>query len=309
MRESMSTATLQELCFSAEFSLSHSSTDEGSHSASPSDFEIFNKARLAELQTISDIVTPKVTRSNVSRQGRDMQRWEDTNDDSQRIRLVTGAVPILSDSSILLVSSGKKPKWILPKGGWEADECLEESALREAFEEAGCSGVLGPPLQSVLYERNKTQKRRTAIEAENTLTPFVMEVDGHVSPYFGLNTDTPLQPLSTVESSCRDSETSSSTMEIDSCASSINLISPHTKPGMDTEESSPCDYTHIRMVLFPLYIKEVKESWPESGRLRKALPIDDAIAALASRPELRSILQEVKEKNLHLVSGTRRPVY
>jgi hypothetical protein len=80
-----------------------------------------------------------------------------------------------------------------------------------------------------------------------------------------------------------------------------------SKPdGMDIEESSPRDYTHVRMVLFPMYVREVKDCWPESGRLRKSMLIDDAIAALASRPELQSILQEVKDKNLHLVAAARR---
>ena len=148
--------------------------------------------------------------------------------------------------------------------------------------------------------------------------PFAMEVDGHVSSYFGLrnSTPSPQPPLySAVKTSItsRGSETSLSTMEIDSYASSSNIhkmISPDTPTkagGMDTEESSPRDYTHVRMVLFPMYVREVKDCWPESGRLRKALPIDDAIAALASRPELQSSLQEVKDKNLHLVAAARCP--
>jgi diphosphoinositol-polyphosphate diphosphatase len=271
------------------------------------------QARLVDLQTTFDTVTTKVMKSTVSRQGRDLQRWEDAHDDAQSIRLVTGAVPILSDSRILLVSSGKKAEWILPKGGWESDECLEESAIREVFEEAGCSGVLGSPLESILYKRRKAPKPRLELEVESVVLPFAMEVDGHVSPYFGLSNSTPPpQPLlySAVKTSItrRGSDTSLSTMEVDSCASSSNIhkmISPDTPTktgGMDTQESSPRDYTHVRMVLFPMYVREVKDCWPESGRLRKAMPIDDAIAALASRPELQSILQEVKDKNLHLVA-------
>jgi diphosphoinositol-polyphosphate diphosphatase len=331
--ESMSTDALQELCFPADFSLSkiadchraskttHSSTEEGFHPVSPgSDVTALNEAqqaRLVDLQTTFDTVTTKVMRSTVSRQGRDLQRWEDTHAATQGIRLVTGAVPILSDSSILLVSSGKKAEWILPKGGWELDECLEESAIREVFEEAGCSGVLGAPLGSILYKRRKTPKQRLESEVESMVLPFAMEVDGHVSPYFGLRNSTPPPPqpplYSKVKTSItsRGSEASLSTMEIDSCVSSSNIhkmISPGTptKPdGMDIQEYSPRDYTHVRMVLFPMYVREVKDCWPESGRLRKALLIDDAIAALASRPELQSILQEVKDKNLHLVATAR----
>jgi ADP-ribose pyrophosphatase YjhB (NUDIX family) len=349
--ESMSTDALQELCFPADFSLSkiadchsashstHSSAEEGFHPMSPgSNVTALNEAeqaRLVELQTTFDTVTTKVMRSTVSRQGRDLQRWEDTDDDSQGIRLVTGAVPILADSTILMISAGKKAAWILPKGGWELDECLEESAMRETFEEAGCSGVLGPPLESILYKRRKTPTPRLETEVENMLLPFAMEVDGHVSPYSGLHNSTPPPPppppqpplYSAIKTSTtsRGSETSLST-----CGSSSNIhnmISPDTttKPsagmdteespprdyrhpsGMDTEESSPRDYTHVRMVLFPMYVREVKDCWPENGRLRKALPIDDAIAALASRPELQSMLQEVKDKKLHLVAAERRP--
>jgi hypothetical protein len=110
----MSTDALQELCFPADFSLSkiadchgvsnttHSSHDGGFHPVSPgSDVTALNEATL-------DTLTTKVMRSTISRQGRDLQRWEVTHDDSQGIRLVTGAVPILSDSRILLVSAGKK---------------------------------------------------------------------------------------------------------------------------------------------------------------------------------------------------------
>jgi hypothetical protein len=94
-------------------------------------------------------------------------------------------------------------------------------------------------------------------------------------------------------------------VEIDSCASSSNI---HNMLSPDPPtNSSPRDYTHVRMVLFPLYVREVKDCWPENGRLRKALPIDDAIAVLASRPELQSILQEIKDKNLHLVAAAKCP--
>jgi ADP-ribose pyrophosphatase YjhB (NUDIX family) len=244
MRESMSTDALQELCFPADFSLSkiadchgaskttHSSTDEGCHPVSPGlDVTALNEApqaRLDDFQTTFDTVTTKVMRSTVSRQGRDLQRWEDTHDDSQGVRLVTGAVPILSDSRILLVSSGKKAEWILPKGGWESDECLEESAIREVFEEAGCSGVLGPPLESILHKRRKTPKPRLESEVENMVLPFAMEVDGQVSPYSGIRNSTPppQPPLySAVKTSntSRGSETSLSTIEMDSCASSSNI--------------------------------------------------------------------------------------
>ncbi|KAJ3092184.1 hypothetical protein HK102_010003 [Quaeritorhiza haematococci] len=61
------------------------------------------------------------------------------------IRQVAGVVPILTtetkEKHIVLITSRKRPgEWILPKGGWESDETPEESAIREAYEEAGLRG-------------------------------------------------------------------------------------------------------------------------------------------------------------------------
>jgi hypothetical protein len=58
------------------------------------------------------------------------------------------------------------------------------------------------------------------------------------------------------------------------------------------------------MTLFPLYVSEVLERWPESGRIRKAVDIDEAIKILESRSEFHAILLEVKAKGLHLVQHT-----
>jgi 8-oxo-dGTP pyrophosphatase MutT (NUDIX family) len=46
-----------------------------------------------------------------------------------------------------------------PKGGWEMDEELEESAIRETYEEAGVIGVLGPKLSEFHYETRKALRR------------------------------------------------------------------------------------------------------------------------------------------------------
>lgn len=185
----------------------------------------------------------KVMDRTTSRQGRSMQRWK-MDEEHGRIRLVTGGIPILSDGRILLVSSNKKQEWILPKGGWEKDERLEESAIREIFEEAGVTGVLGPPLEPIVYETRKARRRRT-------------------------------------ESTGLDSSYASS----DSPSSSVH-------------ESN--DYTHIEMTLFPIYVTDVKDSWPESGRLRRVLPIDEAIEALSVRPEFQTLLRQVRDKKLNL---------
>jgi len=62
------------------------------------------------------------------------------------------------------------------------------------------------------------------------------------------------------------------------------------------------------MCLFPLYLTSVKAQWPENGRLRRAVPIDEAIEILEARPELQAALKEVKEKGLHLLNGEGVPV-
>jgi hypothetical protein len=82
-----------------------------------------------------------------------------------------------------------------------------------------------------------------------------------------------------------------------------------SKPTKQSDETSSIasdssTYSLVRMTLFPLYVSEIKDNWPESGRFRKIMDIDDAIEMLASREEFRSALIEVKERKLHLVSET-----
>ena len=182
-----------------------------------------------------------------SRQGRETQRWITDGNTHQVIRLVTGSVPILSNGKIMFVSAGRKSEWILPKGGWEQDESMEESAIRETYEEAGVVGVLGPCLTEVYHETRKSKKRRLGNNNEMSKKS---------------------------ESSSRETES-------------------------DLSDGTP-NYTHVRMTLFPLYISEVKDHWPESGRIRKAVDIDEAIEMLATRTELQAFLLEVKAKGLHL---------
>lgn len=53
-----------------------------------------------------------------------------------------------------LITSLKKKRWIFPKGIVDPGETVEETALKESFEEAGLDGnVLGPPLGE--YEDSK----------------------------------------------------------------------------------------------------------------------------------------------------------
>jgi hypothetical protein len=76
--------------------------------------------------------------------------------------------------------------------------------------------------------------------------------------------------------------------------------------GCDETSSAASDasgtYSLVRMTLFPLYVTEVKDDWPECGRFRKAVEIDDAIEMMRSRPEFQAVLKEVKQKNIHLMT-------
>lgn len=56
--------------------------------------------------------------------------------------------------SVLLITSMTRKRWILPKGTVEADETMEETALRETLEETGVKGQLMPEFpMTVLIER------------------------------------------------------------------------------------------------------------------------------------------------------------
>jgi len=88
----------------------------------------------------SERINLKIKTQKISRNGRSSQRWY-TDPATQRLyRMTTGCVPIVDDGKILFVTAGRKSEWILPKGGWEKDEAIEESAIRETFEEAGVFG-------------------------------------------------------------------------------------------------------------------------------------------------------------------------
>lgn len=68
-----------------------------------------------------------------SRTGRDNQRYG-----TQGERLVAGVVPLSNDKTkVLLIQSVRRGGWVLPKGGWEKDETVQQAACREAWEEAG----------------------------------------------------------------------------------------------------------------------------------------------------------------------------
>ncbi len=63
------------------------------------------------------------------------------------------AIPIQGGRICLITSSNGK-RWVIPKGLIEVDQSAGQTALQEAWEEAGVVGVLQPhPVGAYLYEK------------------------------------------------------------------------------------------------------------------------------------------------------------
>ncbi|KAK4800660.1 hypothetical protein SAY86_021147 [Trapa natans] len=92
----------------------------------------------------------------ISRTGRHLQRYD------KGCRQVVGCIPYRyrngGELEILLISSQKGKAMMLPKGGWETDESMEEAALRETMEEAGVKGKVEKMLGKWRYQ-SKSQAR------------------------------------------------------------------------------------------------------------------------------------------------------
>ena len=162
---SWSPAEIEKFCFPTDLDLVREL--RGHHSIPvPSDDDDDDEFSVENLQAISRKALPDLMELTVSRTGRDLQRWTSVNgSETPNCRLTTGCIPILRDGRILLVSSSKSPDvFVLPKGGWEQDESLPFSALRETLEEAGVTGFLGPPLAKLTFETKKAAKRRLSKE-------------------------------------------------------------------------------------------------------------------------------------------------
>jgi len=65
-----------------------------------------------------------------------------------------GAAIPFKGGRVCLVTSSNGKRWVIPKGVIEPGQTAGETALREAWEEAGIVGVLHPePVGSYLYEK------------------------------------------------------------------------------------------------------------------------------------------------------------
>ncbi|ODQ82598.1 hypothetical protein BABINDRAFT_73901 [Babjeviella inositovora NRRL Y-12698] len=82
-------------------------------------------------------------------------------------RLVAGCIALNADKTkvIMITSTNSKSKWILPKGGIEADEAGDylATALRETWEEAGITGKLTLKL-GVVEDKRPPKKWNTKNE-------------------------------------------------------------------------------------------------------------------------------------------------
>lgn len=326
VRECMSSDDLCAMSFPHDFSLVQSdieipmTTSGGSPTYNLYQSSDNNDAVLEDLQQKSASINNHVQSRKISRSGRHTQRWV-TEGNLTNIRLVVGCIPILHNGDVLMVSASKKAEWILPKGGWELDESMEESAIRETFEEAGVVGVLGPKLSEVQYETRKARKKRLCLE--DSIKKGKAEIpEGQFSSGWSdmsqLSEDDQLLPeRSSEHHPSEDPKLDDSrkpgvhvTFQDSSEASDVALVDGRAdlaklkqeKPvHEDASSESSLTYTHVRLTLFPLYVTEVKQSWPEKRRLRRAMKIDEAITRLEARPEMKSILTELREKGLHLV--------
>jgi ADP-ribose pyrophosphatase YjhB (NUDIX family) len=306
----------------------------------------------------SELLNAKVLMRKTSRQGRSSQRWASTSGvvnenfslfnslarahspnadgllltavQEPMLRLVTGCVPILRSGKILFVSASRKPAWILPKGGWEQDESMEESAVRECFEEAGCIGTLGPALTPVQYEARKAKKRRVESEllleqqaksiaeawldqsklSSHDINPSKASVTMASDKMTGPTTSKNLNEHASL-SHAEDAMNNATSFTTET-VSRIRQLSQNSRGSghqTDTESVSvgsaiSTTYTHAQMTLFPLYVQKIEDEWPEKGRFRKAVDIDEAIKMMEARPEFHAVLLEVRARGLHLVPDT-----
>lgn len=261
----------------------NNSSASAASSVTPADHRLY--------RDVSEKLNAKVCNRKTSRQGRSGQRMLTENNES--IRLCTGAVPILRGGKIMFVSSRRKPEWILPKGGWEKDEAMEESAIREVFEEAGVLGVLGPRLRDVQYETRKSKKRRLEMKSlEREMTKAETDMKAKA------------------ESDDTAEETAEPTILSSQDIARIREHAEAAREQQQDDKTSVASNSHsqVRMMLYPLYVQKVYDDWPESGRFRKAVDIDTAIEMMDNRPELKAVLMEVKERGLHHLHATELPV-
>jgi diphosphoinositol-polyphosphate diphosphatase len=183
---------------------------------------------------------------------------------------------------------------------------MEESAVRESYEEAGVLGTLGTKLSEIQYETRKSRKRRLELEEMLKRQKDVPESEFSSGASDAASEEEPLvERANKGRDDCSPTVAPPPSPKVQLSDDVVNRIraSRNTNMGWDETSSAASDtsanYSLVRMTLFPLYVTEVMDDWPESGRFRKAMEIDDAIEMMKSRPEFHAVLKEVKEKGVH----------
>jgi diphosphoinositol-polyphosphate diphosphatase len=217
--------------------------------------------------------------------------------------MTTGCVPVVDGGKVLFISSSRKSEWILPKGGWEMDEAMEESAIRETFEEAGVLGILGPRLTEIEYETRKAKKRRLEYEEIQRKAKQIRAAHSpSPRPSSAPESTPPVAPVADVSSGMVPAAAESAHVDNEVLNRIRGQSRAHISDGETCSVASEASqsYTHVRMTLFPLYVTDIRRNWPEQGRFRKAVDIDEAIRLTESRPEFQAALKELKDRNLHM---------
>jgi len=240
--------------------------------------------------SLSAQFTENLARQTSSRQGRSLQRWLFHPPTEGLVKQVAGTVPIARDGRIVLVSASRKEEWVLPKGGWDADETVEECAARETYEEGGMLGRLGGCLAPIVWARAKKGKKlgkRASVDQGVTSVS-----DGEREKDRGGKEDLRQR---------RPCKRAKKTASPESSPSTMNKAGASAVPCNDSLD--PQNYSHVRLLLFPLYVSSVESNWPEKGRLRKLVDIDEAIQIMDAekRAYFKRGLEMVKERGLHLL--------
>lgn len=257
--------------------------------------------RASSSSSLSPTFNDNLVKEKSSRQGRSRQRWLLHSPTEELVRQVAGTIPITRDGRIVLASASRKNEWILPKGGWDADETREECAARETFEEAGLLGRLGGCLEPIDYETKKARKRRLLGDLQESgagsesVGLDKRKREGEVEK--GKREDEGLPHLQSKRAKADKSASCATISEVNK-----TTARPQPAPAM-ASLVDPKSHKYVRLFLFPLYVTSAKSDWPEKGRLRKLVEIDEAIQIMESENRLyfKRALETVKERGLHLL--------
>jgi len=262
--------------------------------------------------SLSTSFTDNLVKGNSSRQGRSLQRWLVHSPTEELVRQVAGCIPITRDGRIVLVSASRKSEWIIPKGGWDTDETKEECAARETFEEAGLLGSLGGCLEPIDYETRKAKKRRMSMSGGGVGKAGKGKAgDGRKTLSLKREADAaalrpPFSKRAKMETSVKKTNETSEVAGGNANNMASATMQPPSSPDAPSVASSsldPAHYSYVRLFLFPLYVSSVKAKWPEGGRLRKLVTIDEAIKIMEAekRPYFCRGLEMIKERGLHRI--------